>query len=267
MATPEFAVLVAPGTNCDRETRQALEMHGADTRLLHINDLRTGEATIDSAQGLVIPGGFSYGDIIRAGAIFANDLRDPRIAEQVNEFAAAGRPIVGTCNGLQVLVESGLLPNGEIDDITTHTFTLDANTSNKFECRWTKMVVEDSVCKFIPPEDIGEAVEFPSAHAEGRLLGKSEKDYLALFASRQVVLRYCDSEGKPTTSYPDNPNGSAYGIAGICSDTGTIFGMMPHDERAARREHHPNWRRGEIHIPPTFSARILRGAIHYAREM
>lgn len=266
MSSPEFAVLVAPGTNCDTETQQALQLHGASTRLVHINELRSGEQTIEAVQGLVIPGGFSYGDIIRAGAIFASDLRDPRISEQVNQFAAAGKPIVGTCNGLQVLVESGLLPSGEIDDLADHEFTLDANANTKFECRWIKLVIEDSVCKFVDEEDKGTVIEFPVAHAEGRLLAKSDHAYKDLLNRKQVVLRYCDDDGQPTMAYPANPNGSPYGITGICSESGTIFGMMPHDERNYRREHHPNWRREEVETPEAFFAKILRGAVSYAKE-
>lgn len=266
MLKPEFAILAAPGTNCDIETQQALELHGAQTHLVYINDLRSGAETIDDAQGLVVPGGFSYGDIIRAGAIFANDLRDPRVKDQVNKFAEARKPIIGTCNGFQVLVESGLLPHGEIDDLAGHRLTLDANASTKFECRWAKLVIEDSACQFIGEEDVGTVVEFPVAHAEGRLLAKNDQDYTALLAGRQVVLRYCDDNGRPTMSYPENPNGSPYAIAGLCNESGIFFAMMPHDERFYRREHHPNWRRQEIDIPESFSARILRGAIKHIRS-
>jgi phosphoribosylformylglycinamidine synthase I len=264
MIDPEFAVLVAPGTNCESETEQALRLHGASPQLVNINDLRSGERTIDQAQGMVIPGGFSYGDIIRAGAIFATDLRDARVADQVNRFAAAGKPIVGTCNGFQVLVESGLLPNGEIDDLASHEFTLDANTNTKFECRWVKLLVEDSLCQFIDEEDSGTIIELPVAHAEGRFLAKRDENYQQLLTAGQVVLRYCNEFGDATEEFPANPNGSPYGIAGICSPTGTIFGMMPHDERFFRREHHPNWRRQEVVIPESFSSRILRRAIAYA---
>src|SRR3989338_2236045 len=257
-ANPEFIVLEAPGTNCGDETLQALSLAGANQRRAHIGDVKSGAVDLRSAQGLIIPGGFSYGDIIRAGAIFANDLRDPRVAEQVNEHAAAGKPIIGTCNGLQVLVEACLLPYGQIDDITGHEFTLDGNENTKFECRWTKVrIEEDTVCQFISEEDRGAVIELPVAHAEGRFLAKNKSDYGRLIKSGQVVLRYCDNLGEPSESYPVNPNGSYYGITGICSPNGITFGMMPHDERFSRPEHHPNWRRPEVVIPDNFSAKIL----------
>lgn len=273
---PEFCVLVAPGTNCGDETLQVLSEVGAVAKKVHIGDLKSGAQELGGSQGLVIPGGFSYGDIIRAGAIFASDLRASyddsgsqnfRVVDQVNEFAAAGKPIIGTCNGAQVLVESGLLPHGRIDPADAHLFTLDGNQNTKFESRWTKLRVEEnSLCPFIPEEDEGTVIELPVAHAEGRFLAK-DGNYEALIKSGQVVLRFCDAEGQPTETYPDNPNGSPYGITGLCSPSGTVFGMMPHDERFSRREHHPNWRRQEVVIPDNFLAKILNNAVSYAKEM
>jgi phosphoribosylformylglycinamidine synthase len=233
---------------------------------VHSSELISGEATIDGSQGLVIPGGFSYGDIIRAGALFASELRVPRAADQLNTFAEAGKPIIGTCNGDQVLIELGLLPNGHIDDLTQHDFTLAPNQNAKFECRWTRLRVEGSACPFIPDKDIGTVIELPVAHAEGRLRARHPLNHPDLIAAGQVVLRYCDESGEPTEDYPANPNGSPYGIAALCSPSGTIFGMMPHDERASRREHHPNWRRPDYIPPERFEAKILAGAVRYTRE-
>lgn len=273
---PEFCVLNAPGTNCNDETAQVLAMGGADVRQVHIAEVKSGDVELKSSQGIVVPGGYSYGDIIRAGAIFANDLRvgigasdlrSPQIADQLNEFAAAGKPIIGTCNGFQVFMESGLLPYGRIDPSDQHLYTLDSNQNTKFECRWTKVRVEASVCQFIDEEDVGTVIELPVAHAEGRFLARDRLDYEKLALGGQIVLRFCNGAGEPTEDYPDNPNGSPYGITGLCSPNGTVFGMMPHDERFSRVAHHPNWRRKEVVIPSNYLAKILNKAVNYAKEM
>ncbi len=265
--SPEFGVLLFPGINCEAETFDTLNQAGAAAQFVHIADVKSGEVRIDNLQGLFVPGGFSYGDIIRAGAIAASDMRTSIVADQLNAFVEARKPVLGNCNGNQILLESGLLQHGRIDPDDKPTFTLDRNANMKFECRWVKARVEDTVCPFIPKEDVGRIIELPVAHAEGRIVARDPNDYAELVLSKQVVLRYCDSNGNPTEEHPDNPNGSPLGIAGTCSPNEIVFGMMPHDERFTRREHHPNWRRPETIFAEDFAAKIIQGAVNYAKEM
>jgi len=275
-ASPEFCIVNAPGINCNDETAQALTLAGASVEQIHISDLKRGDKELSRYKGLVIAGGFSYGDIIRAGAIFANEftarrqivvLDEPSITEQLNEFTSAKKPMLGICNGFQVLVEAGILPGGKIDPSAEHIFTLDTNQNLKFECRWSRLRVEDSNCQFIDEEDIGRVIAMPIAHAEGRFLSSDPEAYRRLIRAGQAVLRYCDIDGVPTEQYPDNPNGSPLGINAICSPDGTALGMMPHDERTARRELYPNWRREEVIMPQDFYSKILKNAVKYAKEM
>lgn len=192
----------------------------------------------------MIPGGFSAGDYIRAGAIFASRMKS-KLKNQLEKFVKEGYPILGVCNGFQVLIELGLLPGMESTIMASiPKACLHINDSNRFECRPTLLKHENNgTCVFtskIPKNDIR---LIPSAHAEGKLLfpGKEEKQYLKLLEENdQIVFRYVDPEGN-YAGYPWNPNGSIDNIAGICNREGTVFGMMPHPERVFYRFQHPDW--------------------------
>ena len=252
-------VLFAAGTNCDQESAYALELVGAVPEIVHVNRFRSGERKLKDFQILLIPGGFSYGDYIASGRIFANELKH-FLRDQIEQFIADGRLVLGICNGFQVLVKCGLLPAFD-RPFEPQTVTLDTNDSGRYEDRWVYLKVEDSpgICT----RGIKTPMYLPVAHAEGKFLTKSAEVLARLTENRQVCLRYTTLTGEPTT-FPDNPNGSEDDIAGICDPTGRIFGLMPHPERFVRREQHPRWHRERVDDPHGIA--IFRNAVEYARK-
>ncbi|MCS7365760.1 MAG: phosphoribosylformylglycinamidine synthase subunit PurQ [archaeon GB-1867-035] len=227
----KIIVLRAPGTNCDSETARALREAGAKVDIVHVNKLLTGKTDLFDYHGLVIPGGFSYGDRVRAGAIWAKKLK-AHLWNILAKYIESGCPVLGICNGFQVLVELNFLPG--LSYGAEPQATLASNTSAKFECRWIYLIHENKgKCIFTRELSVGKVLRMPVAHSEGRFLLYSE-DYLnKLLSSDQVVFRYATPEGKPAGGvYPFNPNGSLHDIAGICNPSGTVMGLMPHPERA-----------------------------------
>ena len=245
MTAPRALILNAPGINCNLETAHAFEMAGALTEQVHISQLIARERKLSDYDILALSGGFSYGDDIASGRVLGLELRK-RLGDELNTFVEAGRLTVGICNGFQALIESGLLPDGKIDDAKPKAAAMVHNENGKFEDRWEYLEVGRSVCRFAHACDLGDIIRLPVAHGEGRFLRKDRYDYQALLAAGQVVFRYSDEWGAPTMEYPANPNGSPYGIAGICDPTGRILGMMPHPERNVIAEQHPNWRREQV---------------------
>ena len=230
-------VLRTAGTNCDKETAFAFEEAGAVAELVHINRLSSAELKLSKYQILAIPGGFSYGDDIASGKILANELKYG-IDEELRKFVRDGKLIIGICNGFQILVKSGLLPNLSGEETIETTLTL--NDSAKFEDRWVYLKKAKSKC--IWTESIKDIIYLPVAHGEGKFIPK-DKDILArLRKEGLVVLEYSDEKGSKR-GFPYNPNGSVENIAGICDKTGRIFGLMPHPERHISFLQHPRWTR------------------------
>jgi phosphoribosylformylglycinamidine synthase len=235
MKKPRVCILRTAGTNCDRETAFAFERAGASADFVHINRLCDGSRALSEFSILALPGGFSYGDDIAAGRILANELKF-RVRDAVLQFVARGNLVIGICNGFQVLVKSGLLP-GNAD--LRQEVSLILNDSGKFEARWTYLKNEESRCVWTG--QAGGVVYLPVAHGEGKFVTGDAACLERLRQNRQVVFRYCDPEGNPTDEYPRNPNGSVAQVAGICDETGRIFGLMPHPERHVRAQQHPRW--------------------------
>jgi len=245
MAQPNVLILRAPGTNCDAETAFAFESAGAKAELLHINRLLDDPGLCSRFQIFCIPGGFSYGDDVAAGRILGNQIRH-HLSEQLAEFKAAEKLILGICNGFQVLINSGVLL--EPDAQKGPPVTLTWNDSGKFEDRWVRLGVRGEKSVFLAGID---GMYLPVAHAEGKFVVRDAEVLAGLESGGQLVLRYrpltgADSapsgEGVP---YPDNPNGSMAGTAGICDTTGRVLGLMPHPERHVDPTQHPRWTRGE----------------------
>jgi phosphoribosylformylglycinamidine synthase len=233
---PRVLVLRAAGTNCDLETAHALRLAGADAERVHAGALLAGQRRLEEFAALVIPGGFSYGDDLGAGTILANRLRT-RLADSLREFVAEGRPVIGICNGFQVLVRLGILPGGPEEKGAT----LVENTSGQFEDRWVRLRVETARCPFL---EKGAVLELPVAHKEGRFMARDAGTLRALEEGGQVAFRYLESEGdQPARGFPANPNGSQAAIAGVTNIHGNVVGLMPHPERHLRALHHPSWTR------------------------
>ena len=226
------------GTNCDKETAFAFEEAGATADLVHINRLSSAESDLSEYQIMAIPGGFSYGDDIASGKILANELKYG-IEEDVRKFVREGKLIIGICNGFQVLVKSGLLPNLSGDFNTIET-TLTLNDSAKFEDRWVYLKKTENKCVWA--QDIKETIYLPVAHGEGKFIPRDKKILTGLKRDGLIVLEYVDEKGKKK-GFPYNPNGSVKNIAGICDKTGRIFGLMPHPERHISYLQHPRWTR------------------------
>ncbi len=241
MRAPEVCVLKTDGINCDTEMAYAFEVAGGRPDIVHVNQLRGGERRLGQYRVLAIPGGFSYGDDIASGKVLAVELTS-FLSDQLQEFVDDGRPILGVCNGDQVLARTGLLPNGTLGD---QQITLARNTSGRFECRWIELAVAKSVCKFVCPEDFEEQpIPMQTAHGEGRFFG-SDDDIRRLIENGQVVFRYANRDLSEPVNHPANPNGSLDTIAGICDPSGLILGMMPHPERSVAA-FHPHRARTEL---------------------
>jgi phosphoribosylformylglycinamidine synthase len=239
------------GTNCEEEAQLAFSRLGAKAEKVHLKQLLGRSPSgmrrsLEDYHVLMIPGGFSAGDYVRAGAIWAARMKSG-LSRDIVRFVESGKPVLGVCNGFQVLVELGLLPafDGTMAEIPEAV--LNTNDSSRFECRPTYLRNDGAgTCMFTRDLEKGEVVMFPSAHAEGkfmlpresqaRLLSRMERD-------DQIVLRYCAPDGAAKPGYPWNPNGSLDDIAGICNPQGNVFGLMPHPERVFSRHTHPDWTR------------------------
>jgi phosphoribosylformylglycinamidine synthase len=209
-----IAVVVFPGTNCDQETRYVLgDLLGADAE-----PVWHAETDLKRFDAVVLPGGFSYGDHLRAGAI----ARFSPVMRSVAELAQDGRIVVGICNGFQVLCEAGLLPGALLP-----------NAGGSFISRWVHCRVESERSPLTAGVPVGSVLRIPIAHGEGRYV--APPDVLEqLEASGRVIFRYTEPDGSVTDRA--NPNGSLANIAGICNEAGNVVGLMPHPERAAEAE-------------------------------
>ncbi|MDI6827022.1 MAG: phosphoribosylformylglycinamidine synthase I [Armatimonadota bacterium] len=213
------AVLYGPGINCHEETAFAIEQVGLRAKIINFQDVLANEERLTIYQAMVVPGGFSWGDHLGSGRIFGLHLV-ACVADQLRELVTTGKPILGICNGFQILVETGLLPSGTVGE---RQAALLQNKSARFESRWVELVVTGTKCIWTKGLE-GRILRMPVAHGEGRLYW--ENDELI-----HPVVCYAKN-GKQTEEYPYCPSGSPKGIAGICDSTGLIFGLMPHPERA-----------------------------------
>jgi phosphoribosylformylglycinamidine synthase len=227
-------VLRAAGINCDAETVFAWEQAGAAPELLHINQLMQNPSLLRDYHALTFPGGFSYGDDIAAGKVFANQLVH-HLGDELRRFVNQRKLVLGICNGFQVLVKAGLLPGGARNGNWQGRVTIGFNEHGRFEDRWVHLRAEASHSPWLEP---GEIVRFPIAHAEGRVLTDSDETLDRLRAENLVALRYVDAEGR-YGEFPVNPNGSVDHVAGLTDPTGRVLGLMPHPERNAHARHDP----------------------------
>lgn len=246
------AILQMEGTNCEYESYLAFKNLGTQPDFVHLKQLERNYKKLDEYQCIFIPGGFSAGDYVRAGAIFASRLK-AYLFKDFKKFVEEGFALLGVCNGFQVLIELGLLPalNGISDEPEA---CLTTNDSNRFECRQTLLRHEKSVCKLTDNIEEGSINLIPSAHIEGKIVFKND-EYAQEVNDKQVVFRYVDVNGREA-GYPWNPNGSFANIAGICNNEGNVLGMMPHPERAFHEWQNVEWKRGD-------GKKIFEGVIKY----
>ncbi len=263
---PRVLILRSAGTNCDGETQTAFEAVGAQVDRVHLNRVIENPSLMDAYQMLAVPGGFSYGDDIAAGRIFANQLM-LRLEGALHAFVEKKKPVIGICNGFQILVKTDILP-GPLAGKTGQTCTLTENDCRHFidhwvtleskskKCIWTRNLPED------PPTDDYEdrkvrvaRIELPIAHGEGQFLCASDAVRKALWANDQVALTYVGT----------NPNGSTDAIAGVCDASGLVFGLMPHPERHISPLQHYAWQSREKQPEEGDGLQIFRNAVEYVK--
>ncbi len=279
MIRPPVLILHATGTNRDREAAWAVELAGGAPEIVHVNQLVAGERRLADYRMMVLPGGFSYGDDLGAGRLWALDLLH-RLADDVADFVRRRRPVLGICNGFQALVKAGVLPGNLSSPLTpllspkrgeeragggeraVPLATLTRNASGRFECRWVWLRPEaNSRCLFI--QGLDEMIYCPVAHGEGNFVPRDDEVLRALQENGQVALTYVRPDGS-AADYPWNPNGSVAGIAGICDASGTILGLMPHPEDHIVPEQRPDFaREGRGNLGLT----LWQKAVRYAAEV
>ena len=238
-------ILTGFGINCEEEYAAAYRLAGAEATIVHLNQVLHGHVSIHDYDILNFPGGFSFGDDLGSGVVLANKLRYRKNAEgrtlldDIKEFVANGKFVMGICNGFQVLVKLGLLPN--LSGNVTPEVTLTHNASGRYEDRWVRLKVNPkSNSPFLKGLD---TLEVPVRHGEGRLI-ISGTDTLAHIEDQALnCLSYTDFDGSPTDVYPHNPNGADLNCAGLTDTTGQVFGLMPHPEAFLSLYNHPDWAR------------------------
>ena len=223
MRAPRVAVIQFPGVNCEAESARALTRVGLVPEVFRwtrpASDLR-------GFQAYLLPGGFSYQDRVRAGALAA---KDP-LVEVLAEEAARGKPVLGICNGAQVLVEAGLVPGGGGVEIALARNRMPDRSG--YFARWVYARAEPSPCIFTRALAPGSFLPLPVAHGEGRFISRDPARLEALLQAGQVPLRYARSDGRPAAAFPENPNGAEVAAAAVCDARGTVLAVMPHPERA-----------------------------------
>jgi phosphoribosylformylglycinamidine synthase len=245
-------VLFGDGINCERETAMAFSHLGAIAEVVHINDLLEKPETLKSYDAMAIPGGFSYGDELGSGKLLALKIKHG-LMNEFNDFVAAKKPIIGICNGFQVLVKLGLLNTS----LKNKPVTLTQNNSGQFIDRWIDLEVEENTnCKWMN-RNILEKLSLPIRHGEGNLTTREEW--------KSEALTNLESNGNIVLRYTENINGAIGNIAGICSDDGLIFGLMPHPEAAFFKITHPN-NRVETATDLGVGAEFFKSILTYLNE-
>jgi phosphoribosylformylglycinamidine synthase I len=263
-----ICVLRVGGTNCDAETKRAFAELGVHAEIVHVNEMVKRRNMLEY-DALVFPGGFSYGDYVRAGAIWAKWIL-AKLGKELKTFVDENRPILGICNGFQVLVEAGLLPGFDGVSVVPEA-VLATNVPPGYNCRWISVKHENSgKCIFTSKIPKGKTLRIPVAHSEGRFMfaKEREKQFLKrLCDGDQLVFRYCHRNGEYAEGqFPTNPNGSFHDIAGICNPEGTVFGLMPHPERAFYWWQQPDWTR-QSQMPAYGDGKLVfEGLVEYLEK-
>ncbi len=256
----KVAILTMEGTNNEEEAYQSFMHSDSSPEIVHLKKLENGTKKLASYDILFFPGGFSAGDYVRAGAVMAARIK-ARFMGDLEDFVEEGRPVMGSCNGFQTLVELGLIPN--IDQNYKLEASLAPNISNRFEARTVYVRVKKGNCLFLSEFADGEIIKLPIAHSEGRFVPRDKEILRKIIRDGMNVVSYVNSEGTDA-GYPWNPNGSERNIAGVCNRQGNVLGIMPHPERVFFKFTESDWTRenGESGM----GNRFFRSAVAFVRE-
>ena len=265
MSKVKTLIITGFGLNCEKETSTAFETAGSEVSLIHLNDLLETPEKLDDYQILAFIGGFSFGDHLGAGTVFANRVKFG-LKVQLEEFIKAGKLIIGICNGFQTITRMGIVP--AIGELFEQEVALQHNDSGTFRDSWVTLKVnQDSPCVFTKGIDL---MPVPIRHGEGKFVALNDEVLQKLEADGHVALRYADPvSGEATAEYPLNPNGSVNEIAGICDKTGRVFGLMPHPEAYLSPFNHPHWTHQKINgsLPEEgLGLAIFRNAVEFAQK-
>jgi len=256
---PRALILTGYGINCDYETEFAFNLAGAVAQRVHLNDIIDNRAQLEDFHIVALPGGFSFGDDIASGKVLANKLKY-NLSAELRRFVDDGKLIIGICNGFQAMVRMGLIPAFE-GNYGTQVTTVTFNDSGRFEARWVHLMVsQNSPCIFTKGI---EEIYLPVRHGEGKFIPRDEGVRQRLWNNGHVVLQYVDDKGS-LAGYPWNPNGSVENIAGVCDETGRIFGMMPHPEAFIFETNHPRWTRERPNEGEGLA--IFRNAVQWVKD-
>jgi phosphoribosylformylglycinamidine synthase subunit PurQ / glutaminase len=265
---PKFCVLKAPGINCEVESALAVEQAGGEAEIVYAGQLLPdGDRNLSNYQGLFIPGGFSYADAVRAGVVLARELEQQGMGDDIRTFVDQGKPVLGICNGFQVLVAMGLLPGEEdANGKPKQTASLVKNDSGRFESRWVNLKVNpDVLLSPFVTRDLPDQISLPIANGEGKFVA-SDATLEDLRSFGQVLMYYCDLDGNPSMAPADNPSGSMDAIAAIGNQHGNVMGSMPHIERFVIPQHNPSHRRSET-SPVPYGLLVMRNIVDYAGKV
>lgn len=238
MSKPGILIITGYGLNCEAESKYAWELAGAEPALMHFNDLLESPARLRDHAGLMFIGGFSYGDHMSSGHVFALRTKH-RLREELDRFIAGGKLVLGVCNGFQIMVKLGLLP-GLDGEYFTQKIALMQNDGGAFQNFWVELKFEPaSKCVFTAGL---ERMPLPIRHGEGKIFTLDRALLARIEAEGCVACRYADpATGEATMAFPHNPNGSLNAIAGLSDPSGRVFGLMPHPEAYLYAENHPRW--------------------------
>lgn len=243
---PRIAIVKYPGTNCEVETAYGITLAGGVPDIVLNHDLEVGNVQLPEYQGIIFAGGFSYGDDLGSGRVAALKL-DSKYGNQVERFKENGGISLGICNGNQIMAQSEQF---FVDD-NGRELTLDRNDKAHFNSDRVKLIYEpNNRCVWLRDLEEYGPVEFQVAHGEGKYVFVTPQKLQELETEGRILFRYAGKDGKPTSLYPLNPNGSVNGIAGVVDRTGRHAALMPHPERSIKLTQYANWRRMQADFVP-----------------
>lgn len=250
-------ILTGYGINCENESKYAIEKSGGNADIYHLNKVIENPKLLENYNMLMVPGGFSFGDDLGSGKVFGNKMKF-KLKDQLSDFVKAQKLVLGVCNGFQILVKMGLLPEPDFQQ----RVTLINNDSGHYEDRWVILKGNlKSPCVFSKGIDY---LLVPVRHGEGKFVPQNEETLKSIIANEQIVFQYVDETGNTNAPFPYNPNGSVMGIAGICDKSGRIFGLMPHPEAFNIPQNCPYWVKGNV--KEALGLKVFKNAVEYANE-